>query len=252
VRLAERVAIVTGGGTGIGRAISLGCAAEGAAVVVGGRRPGPVEEVAAEIAARGGRALAVAADAATAEGARRLVEAARARFGRLDVLVNAAGVLPLRAPLGEVSDEIWTQTLDGNLTSVYQCCKAALPALLEARGCIVNVASVAGLKGVPRNAPYATAKAAVVQLTRTLAVDYAARGVRVNAVCPGFVETDMNRAFLDGLRAAGQYETIVARHPLGFLGAPEDVAHAVLFLASDEARWITGVALPVDGGAAAT
>ena len=123
---------------------------------------------------------------------------------------------------------------------------------VDTRGCIVSIASVAGMKGVRSNAAYAAAKAGVIQLSKCMAVDYATRGVRVNVVSPGFIETDMNRQFLADLRARGQLDTIVARHPLGFLGSPDDIASAVLFLASDEARWVTGATLPVDGGASAT
>ncbi|MBI3964382.1 MAG: 3-oxoacyl-ACP reductase FabG [Chloroflexi bacterium] len=252
MRLSERVAIVTGGGTGLGRAVALRCAAEGATVVVAGRRAEPLGQVVREIEAQGGRALAAPTDVTAGADVDRLVGRALEQFGRVDSLVNAAGVLTLRAPLGAVPEADWTQMLDVNLTGVYHCCKAALPALSTARGCIVNFGSVSGMKGVPVNAAYGAAKAGVIQLTKCLAVDYAAAGVRVNVVCPGFVETDMNRHLFAELRTSGQIAALEARHPLGLIGTPDDIANAVLFLLSDEARWITGVVLPVDGGMAAT
>ena len=168
-------------------------------------------------------------------------------FGRLDVLVNNAGAIGGRAPAGETSDEAWTRTLEANLTSVFLCSKTALPSLVRSRGVIVNIASVAGLKGTPSLAAYGVAKAGVVNLTKSMALDYAHDGVRVNAVCPAYVQTDLNREYLESLKPSGAYAALVARHPLG-LGRPEDVAWAAVYLASDEARWVTGVALPVDGG----
>jgi NAD(P)-dependent dehydrogenase (short-subunit alcohol dehydrogenase family) len=251
MRFEGRIAIVTGGGSGIGQAIAEGLAQEGAAVVVAGRRLDRLKTVVAGIEAAGGRASAVTMDVRVAADARRLVEATLDEFGRLDILVTSAGVLPVRLPLGDVPDDAWTATIDTNVTGVFNCCKAAIPPLCASRGTIVTIASVAGLKGVPSSAPYSISKAAVIQLTRSMALDYAAQGVRVNAVCPAVVETDLNRDMLAARRAAGTYDALVRRHPLGRFGTLDDVVRATLFLASDEAGWITGVALPVDGGVAA-
>ena len=245
MRLEGKIAVVTGAGSGIGRAIALRFAAEGARVVVNGRREAPIAAVAADITRAGGVAEAVAVDITKVADAARLVAATTARQGRLDVVVNNAGVILSRTTVGECSDEDWQRRLEADLTSVFRCSKAALSGLAAIRGCIVNVASTAGAKGSPSLSAYAAAKAGVINLTTSMALDYARDGSRVNAVCPAYVETDINRALLAQMRRDGRIEALRAKHPLG-LGQPEDVAWA-LYLASEEARWVTGVALPVDG-----
>jgi NAD(P)-dependent dehydrogenase (short-subunit alcohol dehydrogenase family) len=247
MRLKGKVVIVTGGGSGLGRAIARRFGLEGAQVVVNGRRPEPIRTVAAEIAAAGGQALAIAADVTRPADIGSLLHATLDAWGRLDVLVNNAGLLVSRTTAADCSEQDWARTLEADLTAVFRCSQAALPELRKTRGNIVNIASVAGLKGSPSLAAYAAAKAGVVNLSKTMAVECARDGVRVNAVCPGFVETDLNRGYVAQLKATGGYDALVSRHPLG-LGTPEDVAWAAVYLASDEARWVTGVALPVDGG----
>ena len=247
MRLKDKIVIVTGGGTGIGRAIALRFGMEGATVVVNGRRPAPINAVADVITAAGGRAQAMTADVTEAEDVTRLMDGVVDEHGRLDILVNNAGVMVSRTTAADCSDADWERTLEANLTSVFRCSKAALPALTVSRGAIVNIASTAGMKGSPSLTAYGVSKAGVVSLTKTMALDYAGRGIRVNAVCPAYVETDLNRDYLAAMRDDGRYAALLAKHPLG-LGRPDDVAWAALFLASDEARWITGVALPVDGG----
>jgi meso-butanediol dehydrogenase / (S,S)-butanediol dehydrogenase / diacetyl reductase len=251
MRLKDKIVIVTGGGSGIGEAIAERFAREGAAVVVAGRRANRLKAVAEAIETAGGRASWVVTDVREAADCRRLIEATLAEFGRLDILVTSAGVLPVRLPLGDVPDEAWEATIATNVTGLFHCCKAAIRALCETKGTIVNIASVAGLKGVPSSAPYSISKAAAIQLTRSMAIDYASSGVRVNAVCPAVVETDLNRDMLAARKAAGTYDALVMRHPLARFGTLDDVVEAALFLASDAAGWITGVALPVDGGVAA-
>src|SRR3990170_4211686 len=244
-RFDGRVCLVTGGGRGIGRAIALGLAAEGGAIAVAARTLSQCEEVAAQI---GGQALPVAIDVTDAEACERAVAEVAARLGRPSVLVNAAGVSPVRqrAELHDV--EAWRQVLDVNLTGAYLVTRAAAPALLEHGGSVLMVASVTGGIASPRLAAYGASKAAVIQLTRTLAREWADRGVRVNALCPGYVETEMSRAMLAVERLRAE---VLSQTPLGRLATMEEVVAPALFLASDEASYVTGAALLVDGGIAA-
>ncbi|MEK7446266.1 MAG: glucose 1-dehydrogenase [candidate division NC10 bacterium] len=251
-RLEGKIALVTGAGSGLGKAIALAFTREGASLVLGGRRAEPLEKTLREIADEGGTGLVAPGDVTRAADVRRMVESAVARFGRLDVLVNNAGMLASRTSVTDSTEEDFRRTLEGNLVSVFLCCKHALPELILTQGNIINIASVAGLRGAPNRAAYGAAKGGVVVLTKGMALDYAPRGVRVNCICPAYIETDLNHDFLQGLKKTGEYEALVRIHPLGFLGATDDVAHAAVYLASNEARWMTGVVLPVDGGISAT
>lgn len=251
MRLKDKVAIVTGAGTGLGRAIALMFAREGAAVTLNGRRAGPLEKTATEITRAAGTALACAGDATRAADAGRMVAATVEAFGRLDILVNNAGGIPERGSVLALSEEGFKKTLDVNLTSAFLCSKAALPELIKTKGNIVNIASLAGLRGAPGNTAYGAAKGGMVILTKDMAVDYAPQGVRVNAVCPAYIETDLNRALLADMKKSGEYEALVKTHLLGRLGEPDDVAYAAVYLASEEAKWLSGVALGVDGGISA-
>jgi len=244
-----RTVAITGAGTGIGRATALRFARDGWHVMLAGRRREPLERVAAEISAlpnaRGSTVEALdAAEPGSMDAAVKRLITAR---GRLDALVANAGINPQRAPAHETTDENWRETLRVNLDGVHRACVAALRPMMSARrGAIVTMGSVAGLLGMLARGAYGPSKAAVIEYTRNLALDYAPYGIRANCVCPAFVISDINRDWLAGLPAA-QRETLIAKHPLG-LGEAEDVASAAYFLCSDEARWITGVALPVDGG----
>jgi meso-butanediol dehydrogenase / (S,S)-butanediol dehydrogenase / diacetyl reductase len=235
-RLEGRTAVVTGGGSGIGRAICRRLSADGASVVVVDVVADRAEEVAAEV---GGRA--VEADVTVAADVARMVDAA----GRVDVLVNNAGG-GMNDDLLEIDEDGWDADLALNLKSAFLCTKAVLPQMTERGGAaIVNIASVNGLAFFANDA-YSAAKAGLIQLTRSVAVRYGRFGIRVNAIAPGTIRTPLWQERVDKRPAI--FERLVSWYPLGRVGEPEDVADAAAFLASDEARWITGAVLRVDGG----
>jgi NAD(P)-dependent dehydrogenase (short-subunit alcohol dehydrogenase family) len=245
MKLADRVVLVTGGGSGIGRAIAERFAREGARIVVADRNAAGAEETTARIAAAGAEALAVEADVANAAAVAAMVARANERFGRVDVLINNAG-LSAGDDILTFDETTWDLNLDVVLKSVFLCSKAVLPGMLERRwGVILNIASVNGLTGIGEEA-YSAAKAGMVNLTQNMAVKYGARGVRVNCIAPGTIRTPIWQPRV--ARDPQVFERLARWYPLGRVGEPEDVASAALFLASDEAAWITGVVLPVDGG----
>lgn len=241
-------ALVVGGGTGIGAAVARRLARNGYSVCVTGRRPGPVSAIAAEV---GG--VAVSADCSSEEGAAQAVEQCVDRYGRLDALVFSAGA-SAGGRVGEQTLERWNHVIATNLTGAFLACRAALPALLDARGSIVTVSSLAGLRAGPASAAYCSSKAGLIMLTQSLAVDYGSLGVRANCVCPGWVRTDMGDAAMEGLGGGGldaAYEVAVAHVPVRRVATPEEVAEAVSWLASEAASYVNGAVLTVDGGAAA-
>lgn len=248
MKLKDKAVLVTGAGTGIGRSIALACAREGARVAVNGRRPGPIEATVAAIAAEGGTAFAVQADVTQSPDVQRMMQAVVERFGRLDVLVNNAGSNPPRADLLEASEDDWKLAMDGNLTSVFLCCKYAMPHLIASKGNIVNIVSVLGYVKTRKVFAYASAKAGSIMLTKNIALDFGRKGVRCNGVAPARVETEMNAEAIRLHRERGTYDQMVKAFPLGFLGDTDDIARAVIYLASDDARWVTGAIVPVDGG----
>ncbi len=251
---AARVAVVTGAGTGIGAAVARRLAAGGDAVVLVGRRAQPLQAVAAQL---GDRGLAIAADAASAAGLARVVEAARARFGGIDTLVANAGGLGA-GTAAEIDDDSWAAGLHSNLTTCLVSARACLPDLVRRKGSIVVISSIAGLAAAPESVGYVTAKHGLIGLARSMARDYGRHGVRVNTVCPGWVRTPMADEEMDqlaGLRGlAGRdaaYALATAQVPLRRPAEPAEIAAVVAFLASSEASAVTGAVITVDCGATA-
>ncbi len=242
----ERAAAVTGGGSGIGRAIALQLAEAGASVVVADIAAAPAEEVAAEARRHGVEALAAPVDVSRAEDAERLARTALERFGRLDFLVNCAGNAST-APVLELSETDWRSLIAVHLTGTFLCCRAATDAIAAAGGGVVNMASLYAFRGRPNGAHYSAAKAGVVGFTRVLATELAPRAT-VNAIAPGPIDTPRWRAGLSEAELAAKRARRVADVPMGRLGTPEDVANAALFLLGPHARWITGQVLHVNGG----
>jgi 3-oxoacyl-[acyl-carrier protein] reductase len=245
IDLAGRVALVTGASRGIGRAIALALGASGAAVVVNYRgSEAAAQEVVAAITAAGGRAIAAQADVSDPTTHEGLIKATSEAFGRLDILVNNAGItrdnLLLRMKIDEIDD-----VLNTNLRGVMLLTKAALRPMMKNKwGRVVSMSSIIGLTGNAGQANYAATKAGLLGFTKSLALEMASRNITANAICPGFIDTDMTAAALtDDLRARA-----LERVPLGRLGTPDDIANAVVFLASDAAGYITGQTLAVDGG----
>lgn len=241
--LEGKVAAITGASRGIGRDMALMFAARGAKVVVSARNEEALKTLVAEIEASGGEALAVAGDVSVAEDANTLVESAVATFGRLDILVNNAGVTR-DGLLLRMKDEDWDAVIDINLKGAFLCTRAAAKVMSKQRaGRIINISSVVGEMGNAGQANYCASKAGLLGLTKSVARELARRNVTVNAVTPGFIVTEMT----EDLPEKNKQE-LTAQIPLGRLGQPEDIAHAVLFLASDQAVYITGQVLGVNGG----
>jgi len=242
--LAGKVAVITGGSRGIGRASSLALAQHGARVAVNYLgNASAAEATAREIAACGGQCLTVQADVSKPEEVHRLIDQALDTFGRIDILVNNVG-LTQDGLIVRMSEKKWDQVLDANLRSAFLCTRAALRPMLRQRwGRIINISSVGGMVGNAGQANYAAAKAGLIGFTKAVAKEVASRNITVNAVAPGFVDTEQTRNI-----TGPQREAITRMIPLGRAATPEDIAPAVLFLASEEAAYITGHVLTVDGG----
>jgi 3-oxoacyl-[acyl-carrier protein] reductase len=242
--LEGRVAVVTGAGRGIGRGIALELARQGAIVVINyNSSADAANEVVSTIEGNGGRALAVKADVSNAEAAAALIKSATDQFEKIDILVNNAGVTRDNVIMMMQEDD-WDTVLDTNLKSCWLCCKAAAKAMMRKRyGRIINITSVSGIAGQGGQTNYSASKAGMIGLTKSLAKEVAVRNITVNAVAPGFINTDMTSALSEDL-----LQQVDAAIPLGKRGSVEDVAYAVEFLASDQAAYITGQVLSVDGG----
>ena len=245
-RLQGKVALITGGSVGIGEATARLFAREGAAVVITGRRKEALDKVVAAITRDGGTARAVAGSVADERHAREAVAQAVRTFGRLNILVNNAGLGSFGKPLHEEDDATWNELVDVNLTGVFRMTRAAVPAMIKAGGgSIVNVSSIASLVGIPLCAAYSVTKGGLDALTRCLAIDYAPHGIRCNSVNPGLVDTPMASSLSSNPERLAQ---VMSNYPLGRMGKPEEVACLILYLASDESAWVTGAIYPIDGG----
>jgi NAD(P)-dependent dehydrogenase (short-subunit alcohol dehydrogenase family) len=250
VAVAERVALVTGAASGIGAATAVRLARDGAAVALVDRAVDGLEETLKLVEEAGGRGHAVPADLSEPGAADDSIAASVDAFGRLDVLVPAAGITRRNAA-PETTDEEWSAVLDVDLTAVFRCCRAAVPIMRErGGGAIVIVGSAWGVVAGPQTVAYAAAKGGVVNLTRALAIDHGPDGIRANCVCPGDIDTPLLREEmrLVGLDPEKELAASAAGRPVGRVGRPEDVAAAIAFLASDDAGYITGTTLVIDGG----
>ena len=248
-RLQDKVAIVTGAGRGIGAAIARCFAQEGAAVVVAELDPATGAAMARALTDAGARSLFVQTDVADPLAGVRVVSATREAFGRVDILVNNAGINVFHEPL-ETTDNEWRRCFSVDLDGVWHMCKAVLPVMLaQGSGAIVNIASSHSSTIIPHSFPYPVAKHGLLGLTRALGIEYAARGVRVNAIAPGYIDTDIARShwatFPD---PAAERRRAEALHPPGRIGRPEEVAMTAVFLASDEAPFINAASIAIDGG----
>jgi NAD(P)-dependent dehydrogenase (short-subunit alcohol dehydrogenase family) len=248
MRLKDKVAVVTGGGAGLGRAVALRFAREGARVVVAEVNPSSGQAVAKEIEQAGGKALFIPTDVSDENQVKALADSTVREYGRLDILHNNAAVLSHQrdARAHEVSTEVWDWTMAVNLRGAWLCCKYAIPPMLERKaGSIIMLASPTGMLGFPRITAYSASKGGIFALTRAMAADYARDNIRVNAIVPGTMDTPMNKDYL------GNPETrahAIAAAPLGRLGKPDDIASLALFLASDESAYCTGGIYMADGG----
>ncbi len=241
-------AIVTGASSGIGRATARRLAADGFALLLVGRDGGALGEVVHELATSGGRAAAMAADVTEAGAPAAIVARANQELGGLDALVNAAGIIASGGVV-ETTDDGWDAMMDVNVRAPFRMIREAAAALTARRGAVVNVSSVAGSRSFPGLASYCVSKAAVDQLTRVAALDLAAKGVRINAVSPGVVVTNLHRrGGMDETRYADFLERAKSTHPLGRAGTPEEIADLIAFLVSPASGWITGETIAIDGG----
>ncbi|MFV2062515.1 MAG: SDR family oxidoreductase [Chloroflexota bacterium] len=247
-RLAGKVAIVTGGGQGIGAAISSRFAAEGARIVIAQRTMRVAEAHVESIRAQGGEAIAVQTDVAERDQILAMVARTVERFGRPDVLVNNAGIAVFEDPL-KVTPEDWRRCFSVDLDAAWWASQAVLPGMLDGGGSIINIASVHSFQIIPGCFPYPVAKHGLIGLTRALSAEYAARGVRINAICPGYIESQNVRDFFETFPdPEAERERAGGLHAVGRIGQPEEVAGPALFLASDDASFIHGESLMVDGG----
>jgi len=251
-RLAGKSAVITGGGTGIGQAIALAFAREGAQVVVAGRRKEKLDETLHLLQQAGCSALALECDVTKATDPQRVVKSAEDAFGKVNVLVNNAGALSV-STVENITEEDWDRVMATNVKGPFLMSRAALPAMRRAGGgSIINVGSVLGIVAIRDRAAYCASKGGVSMLTKAMALDHARDNIRVNCVCPSIVESDMTRNLFAETEVGQQArESRLASIPLGRFGKPADIAGLTVFLASEESSWMTGTVIPVDGGVTA-
>jgi len=240
-----KVAVITGGSSGIGRAAAIAFAAEGARVAIGARRAAESEETVRQIQAQGGEAIFVATDVTRADQVRNLMDTAVSRWQRLDYAFNNAGIGgPAFVAVPDYPEQAWDDVIDINLKGVFLAMKYEIPHMLKTGGAIVNMSSVAGLIGGAIGIAYYASKHGVIGATKAAAMEYAKKGIRVNAVCPAVIRTPLS----EGIFGSDHEASLLAVHPMGRFGTTEEVADAVVFLCSNKASYITGHALPVDAG----
>ncbi len=248
MRLRDKVALITGGGSGIGEAMAKRFAAEGAAIAIADLNREGAEGVAAAVRQAGGRAHAIAADVSREDDVRAMLADTHEAFGALHILVNNAAIF-VDNDVEDTTEDEWDRIMDINVKSLFWTCKHGLPALKETKGVILNVSSMVGVHAQPHSIAYCASKGAVIAFTKALALDCAPYGVRANTLCPASVTTPLMNYFInlqpdpDAMRAS-----VAARHPLGYISTPEEMANAALFLVSDEASFVTGTELYADGG----
>jgi NAD(P)-dependent dehydrogenase (short-subunit alcohol dehydrogenase family) len=242
MRLANKTAIITGGGSGIGEACAQAFCREGANVVLFGRRKQRLEETAQKL---GSKALTVQGDMTRREDLDRLVQETLNTYNRIDILVNNAGIFK-GAPLHEISDDQYDEMMNVNVKAAFQLTQKVLPVMMQQKhGSIIHISSILGIIAVPQVATYNISKGALNQFSRSIAVEYGSYSIRSNSVCPGLIKTDMTSDLMNDEALMQEWSK---DYPIGRFGTPEDVANACLFLASDESSFVTGTVLPVDGG----
>jgi len=249
-RLENKVAIVTGGGRGLGKVYCLRLAEEGAKVVVADILEREAEATVSEIKAKGGAAIALKADVTSEASTQRMAEETVKKFGRIDILVNNAGIAGVSKPTDEITSEEWDRVMAVNVKGVFFCTKHAIPCMRKAgAGSIINLSSIYGIVSAPDVPPYHASKGAVRIMTKTDAFLYAKEKIRVNSVHPGFIWTPMVEEYL---KSQGDVESgrkfLDSLHPIGHVGDPDDIAYGILYLASDESKFVTGSELVIDGG----
>jgi NAD(P)-dependent dehydrogenase (short-subunit alcohol dehydrogenase family) len=257
-RLKSKVALVTGGGTGIGKSIALKFSHEGANVAISGRTAASLHQTVKQITDEGGQAIHICGDVSKDTDAQLMVAETVNAFGRLDILVNNAGVRSSIGTIEQLSEEEWDKTFDIDVKGTWLCSKHAIAEMRKSGGgSIIMITSISAHIGQPRQGAYNAAKAAQELLMKSMALDFSAENIRCNAICPGWVETEMNREQLAEMRASPNkhfppglsYNDLVMKlHPLGRIGQPDDCAWAAIYLGSDESQWVTGTSLFVDGG----